>query len=155
MSLALYTPNMKRRVHQSGFSLMEVMLCLAVLAIGSIVTLTVMMGTSTQNETARGVSAGYKAAQDVAEALLSMSWSDLQNLRTYQQGPPARTLQFDVTAPGFPRLSGGSYVKGQYTLTDISDQYGWLPNTNKVYEIDIRIDHQNIHARVVTRRTAP
>lgn len=146
---------MSIRRSQAGFSLMEVMLCLAVLVTGSMVALTVMMGTAQQNETQKAVSLGYKSSQDVLEALLSMSWADLQSLYTYQQGPPARVLSFNVTAQGFPRKPDGSFATGTYTLTDISTQYGWAAGSNKVYEIDVRIDYNLIHTRVVTRRLAP
>ena len=146
---------MNRRRDQRGYSLIEVMLSLAVLATGALVALTVMSGTAQQNEVQKGVSLGYKSSQDVMEALLSMSWADLDNLYSYQQGPPAHALTFLVTAPGFPRLNGGGYVSGTYTLTDVSDQYGWAAGSRKVYEIDIRVDHQIIHVRIASRRLAP
>ena len=145
---------MKSRSRQ-GFSLIEVMLCLAVLTTGAIVALTVMIGTTQQNETSKAVAIGYKTGQDVMEALLSMSYADLLALKAYQDGPPTRQLTFQVTAPGFPRLNGGGYVTGTYTLIDISNQFGWAVNSGRVLEIDLRIDHQNLHVRLLMRRMQP
>jgi prepilin-type N-terminal cleavage/methylation domain-containing protein len=144
-----------RACNKSGFSLLEVMIALAVLTAGALVALTVMMGTSSRNEQQKQVAIGYKVCQDVMEAMLSMSYSDLVSLRAYQQGPPAQALTFNVTAPGFPRLPGGGYVVGTYNLMDVSNQYGWPANSGKVIEIDVRLDHQNIHCRITARRMQP
>jgi prepilin-type N-terminal cleavage/methylation domain-containing protein len=138
-----------------GFTLLEVMLALAILTVGAMVGLTVLAGTAQRNEHQKFVAIGTKASQDVIEALLSMSYSDLQSLYDYQQGPPATTLTFDVTAPGFIRQPGGGYVKGTYTIADISDQFGWSAGSKKVFGLDVRIDYQTIHIRLETRRSAP
>lgn len=139
----------------TGFSLLEMMLSLAVLTTGAIVALTVMIGTAQQNESQKATAIGYKTGQDVMEALLSMSYADLLALKAYQDGPPARTLTFQVTAAGFPRLQNGTPVTGTYTLADISSQFGWSPNSGRVIEIDLRIEHQQVRVRLVMRRMQP
>lgn len=144
-----------RACERSGFSLLEVMIALAVLTTGALVALTVMIGTSSRNEQQKQVVLAHKACQDTMEALLSMSYTDLCSLDDYENGPPAQALTFSVTAPGFPRMPNGNPVTGTYTLLDISNQYGFTANSQKAFEIDVRVDYQNIHARMTTRRVQP
>ena len=144
-----------RACARSGFSLLEVMIALAVLTAGALVALTVMIGTSSRNEQSKQVAIGYKVSQDVMEAMLSMTYADLTSLKTYQDGPPAQPLTFNVTAPGFPRQPNGNFVVGTYSLMDVSNQYGWGAGSGKVIEIDVRVDYQNIHCRITARRVQP
>lgn len=131
------------------------MIALAVLTTGALVALTVMIGTSSRNEQQRHVVIAHKACQDTMEALLSMSYADLCSLDDYENGPPAQAMVFSITAAGFPRQADGSLVNGTYSLIDISDQYGFAANSQKAFEIDVRVDHQNVHARMTTRRVQP
>ncbi len=137
-----------------GFSLLEVVLALAVLVVGALVTLTVLMRTGTDSEKTKINAIATKACQDMAEALMSMPYTDLKILRDWSVANN-QPLTFNVTAPGFPRLPNGGFIQGSYTLTDISDQFGYPPNSGRLWEIVIRVDYQTVHVAIHTRRKDP
>ena len=140
---------------RGGFSLLEVILALSVLVIGALVTLTLIATTSNRNEKGKSDAVGYKACQDMMEVLMSMPYADMTNLKNWSVNN-AQGLTFDISAAGFPRTPDGSLVKGTYTLTDISSTLGYAPgNENKLWEIIVRIDYQNIHLAIVSRRKDP
>jgi prepilin-type N-terminal cleavage/methylation domain-containing protein len=139
---------------RGGFSLLEIVLAMALLAIGALVTLTVLMSTARNNETGKVLAIANKSCQDMTEVLMSMPYADLANLVAWSQSS-GRPLTFAVNAAGFPKQSDGTSVRGTYSLVDISDRYGFAANSNKIWEITVRIDHQNIHSAIVTRRKDP
>lgn len=77
-----------------GFTLLEILLALAVLAVGALVCMSIIMTVSKSNESNKETNIGYKAAQDVMEALLTMTWNDMlaQNNVSFTavQLPPGR-----------------------------------------------------------------
>jgi prepilin-type N-terminal cleavage/methylation domain-containing protein len=135
-----------RRADQ-GFSLLEVILAMSVLVIGALVTLTVMATTAQRNEKGKIDAIAYKSCQDMMEVLMSMPYADMANLKTWSVNA-GQPLTFDVTAAGFPRQPNGSFVKGTYTLTDISQSF-------KIWEIVIRIDYQQVRVSLITLRKDP
>jgi prepilin-type N-terminal cleavage/methylation domain-containing protein len=137
------------RYHSRGFSLLEVVLAMAVLVVGTLVCLTVMMGSSQNSEKSKLDAIAYKACQDMAEALMSMNYSELNTLKTWST-LNNKPLTFDVTAAGFP-----PGVQGTYTLQDVSDQIGFTQGSQRLWEITIRVDYQNVHAAIYTRRKDP
>lgn len=145
---------MKTRRCDGGFSLLEVILAMSVLVIGALVTLTVMATTTQRNEKGKVDAVAYKACQDMMEVLMSMPYADMTNLKTWSVST-STALSFDVTAAGFPRQSNGQFVKGTYTLTDISQSFGFPANDNKIWEIVVRIDYQQTRVSIISLRKDP
>lgn len=148
---------MSTRARNQGFSLLEVILALTVLVVGALVALTVIATTSNRNEKGKINAVAYKACQDMTEVLMSMPYADMTNLKTWSVNN-AKPLVFDVQAAGFPRMPSGQFVQGTYTLTDITSNatYGFAAGTtNKIWEIVVRIDFQDIHVSIITRRKDP
>lgn len=124
------------------------------MVVGALVALTVLMSTTQNNEQGKIDAIANKSCQDMTEVLMSMPYADLTNLKNWST-VNNQPLTFDVTASGFPRQSGGGFVKGAYSLTDVSDQFGYAANSKLIWKVTVRIDYQKTRTAIVTRRKDP
>ncbi len=154
---------MRRVRGDRGFSLLEVILAMAVLVIGALVTLTVLATSSARNEKGKSEAMAYKGCQDMMEVLMSMPYADLSNLETYRVNQGLTNLTFQITTTGFPRQASGAAYTGIYQLRDVTTDatynFGFnAGTTNRVWEITVRVDippPHNIHVAIIALRKDP
>jgi prepilin-type N-terminal cleavage/methylation domain-containing protein len=132
----------------AGFSLLEVLIAMALLAVGAVIGLTVVANTSARNELTREQAIAYKACQDVLEALMSMDKATLLSQKAWQatNGPSSFTVV---------KLDPSNPPSGSYTLTDLTSTILSGAPADSLLEIKVRFSWKNVNVMLSSRRYLP
>lgn len=129
----------RRRAAESGFSSLEILVCIVVLGIASLTLLSLISSSMTVNASSQYQVMAYKAAQDVMEQLIAMDYTQL---------PAQNGLTFDVIS--IKELTNKTI--GSIGVVDVSGGSG------KLYEITVRVAYvgdrtvPRLNINLVTRR---
>ncbi|HLG42238.1 MAG TPA: prepilin-type N-terminal cleavage/methylation domain-containing protein [Planctomycetota bacterium] len=127
-----------------GFTMVEVMIALALIAIGVLIGLTMITTSSMQNEISKEQAIGYRACQDVMEALMTM---DQPTLLAQMAASPAT---FTV-----PPLNPATPPTGSYTITDITTTVNPSATSTELVQIQIRLLYKNVNVTLTSLRHLP
>lgn len=128
-----------------GFTLIEVLVALAVLATGTMIALSLLTTAGAEDQLSRERAVAYKACQEVMEVLMTMDKATL--LLQAESGKP---LEFEV-----PALNKQNPPKGGYSITDVSRDLaapGDNPPAWSVVEIRVWLEWKKIRVMLTQRR---
>lgn len=150
------------RARRAGFTLVDVVIALAVLAIGVLGVISLLLALKARNESFSTARQATRACQEVMELALAesqvmplASWAAKWDAQTFQ---PRKVFVLDKDtrdARGIARSDADTYV-GRVSVRDVSDPA--LPGT--LYEIAVAVDTTGltpapIKTSLVTRRSRP
>jgi prepilin-type N-terminal cleavage/methylation domain-containing protein len=131
-----------------GFSLLEVLFALLVLAAGAMVTLGVITSTAARNEITKEQAIGYKACQDIMEALMNMDRDTLITQKNFQGASGSTSFQVTQLHPTSPPT-------GAWTVRDITASIRPSAPADSIVEIQVRFDWKNVKCMLTNRRYLP
>jgi prepilin-type N-terminal cleavage/methylation domain-containing protein len=135
-----------------GFTLLEVLIALSVLATGALVALTVLAGTSQNNEQNKEQVQAFKAAQDMMEVLMSMNYTWLLQQRDWAVAN-SETLNFDLLA--LPKDSAGNFGKGVFSIADVTSTYDAAAPPDSILEIRVAVNYRKANVLLTSLRYKP
>jgi type II secretory pathway pseudopilin PulG len=142
---------MRAKSGTGGFSLLEVVISLSLLATGAMVGLGLMATSAARGEITREQAIAYKACQDVMEAHLSMDKLTLLAQKTWQQGlgGPA---PFSVNSL---KNADGSSPQGSFVLQDITSRIDPAAPADSLIEIRVRFKWRGVDVQLCNWRYVP
>lgn len=137
------------RSARAGFTLVEVMIALALIALGVLVALTMITTSSMQGEISKEQAIGFRACQDVMEALMSM---DRDTLLAQMNWQIANNQASTFTVPA---LHSANPPTGTYSVIDVTGTINSSATTTQLVQLQVRLIWKNVNVTLTSVRYLP
>lgn len=137
------------RPSRAGFTLVEVMIALALIALGVLIALTMITTSSMQSEISKEQAIGFRACQDVMEALMSMDRDTLLAQMNWQ------TANNQASTFTVPALNSANPPTGTYSVIDVTRTINASATTTQLVQLQVRLIWKNVNVTLTSMRYLP